>query len=284
MPDSLLWLNDLDGGAKWLSQLPSLIEAAADRFNLLELGVPYSRANVSYVLPARQESRDVILKIQFPSPECLHEADALELWNGNGAIMLLDYDSELHALILEPCVPGTPLAAKADQDKIGVILGLLRKLMVPAGPPFRTLEAEVCDWILDLKQKRERLRNDSKIRLVDAALVGFEDLLQNAPPPILLHQDLHGGNILAAQRTPWLAIDPKPLVGDPAFALSPVVRSFELGHSRQQTLYRLDRLSEELGIDRDRARLWSIGQTAAWSLEGKWSRWHLEIADWLLDG
>lgn len=284
MPDSLLWLKDLDGGAKWLSQLPSLIEAAADRFSLLELGVPYSRANVSYVLPARQESRDVILKIQFPNPECLHETDALELWNGNGAIKLLDHDPELHALILEPCVPGTSLAESAEQDKIGVISGLLKELMVPAGPPFRTLEAEVRDWIFDLKQKRERLRNDSKIRLVDAALNGFDVLLQDTPPPILLHQDLHGGNILAAQRTPWLAIDPKPLVGDPAFALSPVVRSFELGHSRQQTLYRLDRLSEELGIDRDRARLWSIGQTAAWSLEGKWSRWHLEIADWLLDG
>ena len=80
-----------------------------------------------------------------------------------------------------------------------------------------------------------------------------------------LHQDLHGENVLAAQREPWLVIDPKPLVGEREFAVAPIVRSPELGHSKRDVLYRLDRLCAELDLDRERARGWTIAQTIAWS-------------------
>ena len=72
---------------------------------------------------------------------------------------------------------------------------------------------------------------------------------------MLLHQDLHGDNVLAAEREPWLAIDPKPLAGEREFGIAPIVRSRELGHSRREVLGRLDRLVTELGLDRERARL-----------------------------
>ena len=70
------------------------------------------------------------------------------------------------------------------------------------------------------------------------------------------------------QREPWLAIDPKPLTGEREFAVAPIVRSTELGHSRRAVLRRLDRLTAELGLDRDRARGWTIGQTIAWAIGG----------------
>jgi streptomycin 6-kinase len=100
---------------------------------------------------------------------------------------------------------------------------------------------------------------------------------------LLLHQDLHGENVLAAQREPWLVIDPKPLLGEREFGVAPIVRSFELGHSRRDVLYRFDRLTAELGLDRERARGWTIAQTLAWTFDSDYRRRHLETASWLLE-
>ena len=87
--------------------------------------------------------------------------------------------------------------------------------------------------------------------------------------------------MLAAGREPWLAIDPKPLLGEREFAVASIVRSPELGHSRRAVMGRLDRLTSELGLDRDRARGWTIGQTIAWSADG--GPEHLEVVRWLLE-
>ena len=100
----------------------------------------------------------------------------------------------------------------------------------------------------------------------------------------MLHQDLHGDNVLAAEREPWLVIDPKPLVGERDFAVAPIVRSFELGERKRDVLHRFDRLTAELGLDRERARGWTIAQTVAWTPKVLAdAAWHLQIARWLLE-
>src|SRR5439155_4321943 len=104
--------------------------------------------------------------------------------------------------------------------------------------------------------------------LLDAALDALRALPPTQGEQVLLHQDLHADNVLAAQREPWLVIDPKPLVGEREFAVAPIVRSAELGHSKRDVLHRFDRLTSELGLDRDRARGWTIGQTVAWAGDG----------------
>ncbi|GAB3954562.1 hypothetical protein GCM10027614_61860 [Micromonospora vulcania] len=101
---------------------------------------------------------------------------------------------------------------------------------------------------------------------------------------MLLSQDLHAGNVLAADREPWLAIDPKPLTGEREFSVVPMVRGRELGHSPAAVRHRLDRLSAELGLDRERVRGWTIGQTLAWALAGDTVLTHqLDVIRWLLD-
>jgi streptomycin 6-kinase len=102
---------------------------------------------------------------------------------------------------------------------------------------------------------------------------------------VLVHQDLHAGNVLRAAREPWLAIDPKPLRGEREFSLAPVVRGFELGSGRAAVLHRLDRLCGELGLDRRRAAGWAFVQTLAWSIDPDGSVWTemFEIARWLRD-
>jgi streptomycin 6-kinase len=118
--------------------------------------------------------------------------------------------------------------------------------------------------------------------LVDAAAEFIAELADDQGEQVLLHQDLHGENVLAAEREPWLVIDPKPLVGEREFSLAPIIRSAELGHSQADVFHRLDRLSAELDLDRRRACRWAIAQTVAWSFDGSDARGHFEMARWLL--
>ena len=101
---------------------------------------------------------------------------------------------------------------------------------------------------------------------------------------MLVHQDLHRENVLRAKREPWLVIDPKPLTGEREFALAPIVRDAQLGGGRGPLVHRLDRLTEELGLDRERASRWAFVQTLAWSIDSKtiW-REMVDAARWLLE-
>ena len=215
-----------------------------------------------------------MLKVQTPHRESEHEAAALELWDGNGAVRLLAHDPEQHALLLERCVPGKPLAAAGQEQALDVLVALLPRLWKPAAAPFRPL-AEEAAW--------EQAGKQFDRHLLENALDALSQLAPTQGEQVLLHQDLHGENVLAATREPWLVIDPKPLVGEREFGLAPIVRSVELGHSRRHVLHRLDRLTYELGLDRQRARGWTIGQTIAWSVGSEYHQTHVETARWLVE-
>jgi streptomycin 6-kinase len=218
-----------------------------------------------------------VLKIQWPHRESEHEPDALEAWNGDGAVRLLARDDERHALLLERCRPGTHLRERA----LDVLVELLPRLWKPAGTPFRSLAEETTWWTI--RDEWEKTGKPFEERLVAAAEAAFEELTPSQGEQVLLHQDLHADNVLAAEREPWLVIDPKPLVGEREFGLAPIIRSFELGHSKRAVVRRLDFLTSELGLDRERARGWAIGQTIAWSFDGDLHAAHAEVARWLLE-
>jgi streptomycin 6-kinase len=229
------------------------------------------------------DGEPAVLKVQQPHRESEHEAAALELWDGSGAVRLLDSEPEEHALLLERCVPGTPLSSVGGEAALDVFVELLPRLWKPAGAPFGTLAAEAAWWADSLEETWERFAQPFERRLLDAALEALLELPRTQGPQVLLHQDLHADNVLAAQREPWLAIDPKPLVGEREFGVAPVVRSRELGHSERDVLHRFDRLTAELGLDRDRARGWAIAQTIAWAFNGSYRQAHVETARWLLE-
>jgi len=224
-----------------------------------------------------------VLKVQEPHREDEHEAAALELWDGDGAIRLLDHEPGEHALLLERCTPGTPLSAAGAETALDVLVELLPRLWKPAGSPFGTLAAEAERWAGSLEASWERSGRPFQRLLLDVALEALRELPSTQREQVLLNQDLHGDNVLAAQREPWLVIDPKPLVGEREFGIAPIVRSRELGHSRHDVLARFDRLTGELGLDRDRARRWTIGQTIAWAFDGDHRETHVETSRWLLE-
>jgi streptomycin 6-kinase len=222
---------------------------------------------------------DVVLKIQWPHRESENEADALELWDGDGAVRLLARDDERHALLLERCRPGTPLRERA----LDVLIDLLPRLWKPAAAPFTALADEAAWWASRIRGEWQRAGRPLEERLVDAAISTLEELAPTQGEQVLLHQDLHPDNVLAAEREPWLVIDPKPLVGEREFALASIIRASELGHSKSAVLGRLERLTSELGLDRERARGWAIGQTIAWGADSDYHALHAETARWLLE-
>ena len=163
-----------------------------------------------------------------------------------------------------------------------MLIGLLPRLWKPVEEPFRTLSEEANEWATSLNLDRKTASRAEERRLIDAALHCIADLNDTQGDQDLIHQDLHGDNVLAAEREPWLVIDPKPLRGEREFALAPIIRSFEFGHSRDKTLYRLDRLSDELQLNRDRALGWALAQTVAWSFGSSYADPHLQTARWLM--
>jgi streptomycin 6-kinase len=277
----LAWAAESEQGRDWLARLPALVEGCLADWEL-EAGEPFAYAFASLAMPVtRADGTDAVLKVQFPHRESDHEADALTLWAGDGAVRLLARNDERSALLIERCLPGTPLSA--DDGALAVLIGLLPRLWKPASEPFTTLADEAAWWVSYLPDAWERAGRPCERRLLDAALDALRELPPTQGEQVLLHQDLHADNVLAAQREPWLVIDPKPLVGEREFGIAPIVRSFELGHSRREVLARLDRLSGELGLDPERARGWAIGQTLAWAFDSDYSRTHLETAQWLLE-
>ena len=273
IPAQLDWIRSTSSGREWLEALPRVVDECAEHWGL-QLGEPFPYAYTSLAIPARQEDgSEVVLKVRFLDRETEHEALALRHWSGDGVIRLLD--EHRGAMLLERCIPGTSLSDAGPEMALDVLAGLLPRLWKPAAsPPFRTLTEEAAHW-------KARLVAGPRDPVVDAVL----DILQTLPgtqgEQVLLHQDLHGWNVLAAQREPWLVIDPKPLIGEREFALAPIIRSEELGEGRRAMLYRLDRLTEQLDLDRERARLWCIAQTIAWS--GDDVPAHAEVASWLLE-
>jgi streptomycin 6-kinase len=268
--------------AEWLREVPARLQEAAARWRL-RLGRPYPRGAAGYAIRAeREDGTQAALKLVYPHPEAEHEAEALTRWDGKGAVRLLERDDAGWAMLLERCEPGAPLSRAGGRVALDVLTGLLPRLWVPAGPPFRSLAEEAAEWRAGLADTWERAGRPYDRRLLDVALEALADLPGSQGEQVLLHQDLHGENVLAARREPWLAIDPKPLAGEREFAVAPIVRSVELGHGRRQVLGRLDRLCAELGLDRDRARGWTIAQTLAWAFDGlRPVPTHLETAAWL---
>jgi streptomycin 6-kinase len=259
---------------EWLAAAPALVADVATSWGLT-LGQAYPPGACGHVVRAElPDGTRAVLKVFWPHREAEHEADALEHWDGNGAVRLLARDDERNAMLLERCEPGECLSGSGDA--LDVLIGLLPRLWT-SGDGFTTLESEAAIWAASIAREV----HDATLR--EPALHYLRELVPTQGEQVLVNQDMHGGNVLAAGREPWLVIDPKPLAGERELAVAPIVRSIELGHSKREVLRRLDRLTTELGLDRDRALGWTVAQTVAWSCGAEIFEPHVEVARWLLE-
>src|SRR4051812_9873189 len=142
IPAALRWIEHSPRGRTWLRELPSRVAECSTRWGL-ELDRPFEHSFVSIVYPAtRRDGSHVVLKVQYPHHESDHEHEALRLWNGQGAVQLLDYDPDHHALLLERCESGVSLSTAGVDEALGIYARLLPRLWIPAGAPFTSLADE----------------------------------------------------------------------------------------------------------------------------------------------
>lgn len=283
IPGSLAPLTARQDGAAWVRGLPETLAKILDAWDLTLIGQPFTGGSVSLALPVARDQETYVLKLQWPHPEAAQEADALTAWAGRGVVHLIAHNAQEHALLLEECRPGSFLADCSETDPIDVFADLLPRLWVQPHAAFRSLADEAHAWADGLANDWEKAGKSCERRLIDAALDHIDTLAGTQGPQVLLHQDLHGHNVLSARREPWLAIDPKPLIGERAFSLAPIVRSFEFGHTKQATIARLDRLTDALDVDRQRALGWTVAQTMAWGFGGSYDAVHHQTVRWLID-
>jgi streptomycin 6-kinase len=226
---------------------------------------------VSLTLPATPaDGTPAVLKLNFPEQESAQEADALAHWDGVGAVRLLDVDRERNALLLERAEPGTPLWDVEDDEEATLIAASVARRIwrrpVPDRHPFRVLADEAETWAAQTAADWEALGRPFERRLVDAAAAFARELAGSQPSVVLCHQDFQGSNILRAQREPWLAIDPKPIVGEPAFDVASLLRDRRWSIRSDVIERRLELLGAELGLERERMRGWGVVHALHWGV------------------
>jgi streptomycin 6-kinase len=271
----MIALHEVEG-REWLKRLPGILADCERRWDI-KIGAPLFDLSFNYVVPAaRADGTDVIVKVCSPTGEFSQEAEALRLFDGHGMVRLLNYDTANEAMLLERLLPGMLLRdVEDDEQATASAANVMRQLWrpVPADHPFKTVQ----DWGEGFARLRQRYGGENgpfPKQLLEEAEALYAELSATMAEPVLLHGDLHHYNILAAEREPWLAIDPKGLVGEPAYESGAWLRNpldlLELSQPGRLLARRIDQLSELLGLDRARVRGWGLAQamlSAWWSVE-----------------
>ena len=256
-------------GTAWLDQLPNAITDLKQRWSLT-LSPPFEEeASCSWVAPCfLQDGTPAVLKLGLPHMEAENEIDGLLFWDGYPTVFVLEIAPEFNAMLLERCEPGTMLREQSENKQDQVIAKLLKKLWrgLPEAHPFRPLSEMIAAWAKETLEKIDRLPDAG---LAKEGLRIFEVLLNDAPSDVLLATDLHAGNVLRAQREPWLVIDPKPFYGDAAYdATQHLLNCTERLRSKPKST--IGRFADLLGVDPERVRLWTFARLASASGEDRY--------------
>jgi streptomycin 6-kinase len=249
--------------ARWLARLPDAVSYLEDQWSLKPVGpLAGEEARCAWVASmVRADGTSAVLKVGMPHMEGEHELQGLRFWNGDPTVRLLEADNQLNAMLLERCEPGTALRELAEPEQDLVIARLLRRLWrSPSAPhPFRPLSDLMEYWSAETLADFARWPDSGLVR---EGLRLFQELPRTAPMEVLLATDLHAGNVLRAQREPWLVIDPKPFVGDPAYDATQHLFNCR-ARLRSDPDGIIRRFADLLGLDTWRVRLWTLARAAA---------------------
>ncbi|QDP98062.1 aminoglycoside resistance protein [Microlunatus elymi] len=264
IPDGLTRNHGDPKWDEWLDRLPKLIKELVGEWGLRPDG-PAMHGAAAYVLPVRDaQGQLAALKITMPHPEADHEHLALRTWDGNGAIRLLRADPRRWAMLLERADATKDPNQLPITDACETVAELYANLHVPAIPQLIKLSDATAGWA-------DRLTSLLDHRAVPRRLVEHATALARefATDPDtdgrLIHTDLHFDNVLGSLRgkEEWLAIDPKPMSGDPAYEVAPLLwnrwdEAVATGDLRNAVLDRIYTVVDATGLDEDRVRDWVI--------------------------
>ncbi|MBO1337931.1 aminoglycoside phosphotransferase family protein [Streptomyces sp. VRA16 Mangrove soil] len=278
-----------EAGRAFIAALPERVAEFVERWDLAVDGDPM-HGMAALVLPVvrRADGVPAVVKFQVLDEETEGEPVALRVWDGDGAVRLLDHDAATGTMLLERLDAGRMLTSVADsREAVLVVAELLARLTAgPAPDGVRRLTDIAAQMLADVPGALEKVAEPAERALLADCAAALREVAADGAGDRLLHWDLHFENVLAATdgREPWLAIDPKPLAGDPGFDLWPALDNrFE----PDEVVWRFEAMTDVLGLDRERARGWTLGRTvqnALWDIEDgrAFSPDHLETARRLL--
>ena len=248
-------------GVQWLASLPEIVTELVERWGCT-LDGPVMYGGVGVVVPVLQRQRPAVMKVSFPHPGNVAEPDAFAIWGGRGAVLLYERADEHFAMLLERALART-LVEVRDKDEVVQIAGQLsHRLAVPApSTTLPRLRDRAPVWESELRQDAADLADPLPLHVVHAALATVRELGSDQPN-LMVHGDFHQRNILAGVREPWLAVDPKGYVGDPAYDGGTLLRTRAIALIEEDDLDKallrsLDIFTEAAELDRERVRRWA---------------------------
>lgn len=274
-------VNRYDDGPAWLARLPQVIEELRERWSL-RLGAPFHGGSCSWVAPAwLPGGQSAVLKVTWPHREAMGEAEGLRLWAGNGTVLLHQEDRDHLAVLVERCSPGVTLGESRllSPDK-RLLIGsqLLHELWSVQPPrPGRTgleqLSAVTAEWADLVEERMARYTPDFDPGLVSLGARLLRELPGSAEREVIVHGDFNPGNILSAERKPWLVIDAKPMIGDPGYDVWPLISQIDdpfARHDAERVLAdRMTLVADMVGEDVRRLAAWALArevEAALWSV------------------
>jgi streptomycin 6-kinase len=251
-------------GDDWLEKLPERTQQAVALRELTveRVQLPGGRSSL-VVLVRTAEGTPAVLKLAPPRARPESERAALAHWAGRGAVQLLEAGTSEGVLLLERLHPDVSVRSLPEAKALLEAAGTLRRLWVepPAGHPFETVAERTGRQAAAMRASAE---SDTEVApLVQAALTAREELLAAPPERRLLHGTFRQSKVLAADRMPWLAVGPDPVVGESAFDLARLVRDrvedlIASPSGAAITRRRIKRLAESLEVDQERLRGWTL--------------------------
>lgn len=259
-------------GERWLASLPAQIDELERAWAIERIADLDPAGECAWIGVVRQrDGTDAILKISVPHAEARHEGDALRVWAGDAAVHLLASSDDGFALLLERCLPGDTLWALSAEAGNAVACAVGKRLWrtVDPGAPFVRLSDIVARWRGQIPAQAPS--QGYSRRMIVAALQLGAELVADAQPILLLHGDLHPGNILAARREPWLAIDPKPVLGDPAYDWAQLLgnrceAALALADPCSELVRQVHQLADTCAHDPRRVAAWAFVKALGWDL------------------
>ena len=265
-------------GVEWLEHFPPLVADLAAQWQLTDIGAPFPGTRAGFVAPVvGATGREMVLKISPAPAELRHEALALEYWGGRGAVRLEATDTSRGALLLERAVPGHSLEALAlSDDRVAteVASGVIAGLQCVESPPPKDLPT-IETWLVSLQWSAGPDIPAQLARVCREAQVVAHDLLRSSDDWVVLHGDLHHGNVLSVGHERWITTDPKGLLGPREVETAALLRNprhHVLAQSDPTALIRsrILVLAERLGYDPRRMAQWGFvlaALAATWAFE-----------------